>query len=77
MSLLRERVATGPCFIAKDQRCGLGLERAGEGVNVSRARATGTEVGDLSAEILRDVSYGTRVVVDVHSDVKRARLAHG
>jgi hypothetical protein len=45
---------------------GLGLERAGEVVNVTLAPANDTEV-----------SHGHRVCVDVHADSKRARLAHG
>jgi hypothetical protein len=69
--------APGAGCVNEEQMCGLGWQRAEEVVNVTVAGADGTEGGDLSAVLWRDVSYGNRVCVDVHAEVKRARLAQG
>jgi hypothetical protein len=72
-----EPIATGTCFIDKDQMCGLGLELAGEVVNVTLACAHGPKVDDLSAVILRDVRHGDGVFVDIQTDIQCARVTHG
>jgi hypothetical protein len=46
-------------------------------VEVTLAGADGAEVDDLGVMVFGDVGHGNRVFVDVHSDVKRARLVHG
>jgi hypothetical protein len=69
--------ATGARFRDKNQVFGFGVPLADELSNVTWAGADGPAGGDLSAVRFRDGCYGHRVLVDIQSEVKRARLAHG
>ena len=81
MALLRqitlEPVATRPRFIDKGQGLGLGGHLSKELIKSGRPGAEGAEVDDLSVVVFGDVGYGHRVLMNIHSDVQRARLAHG
>ena len=68
---------TGSRFADKDQLCGLRLPASEELVNVTVARATRPELDHFSAVFFGDRGHGDRVFVDIHTDVKRARLGHG
>jgi len=69
--------ATWPRFVDKAQLCGLGWPGSDELVHVTLAGTEGAEGADLGVVVFGDVGHGTRVCVDIHSDVKRARLVHG
>jgi hypothetical protein len=56
---------------------GLGWHLPDEVIDITLASANGAEEGGLGAVILRHISHGNRILVDIHSDVKRARLVHG
>jgi hypothetical protein len=73
----REPIATGARFIDKDQLLGLGLQLAAEVVNVTLACADGPEGDDLGTVLLSDIGNGNRLLMDISSDVQRARLGHG
>jgi hypothetical protein len=45
--------------------------------NIVLPGADRAELDDLGVVGLGDVGHGHRVCVDIHADVKRARLAHG
>jgi hypothetical protein len=66
-----------PCFVDKDQLCGLGLHVSDERVTATVAGTDRAEVDDVGGVVLGDLGHGNRVFVDIHSDVKRARLVHG
>jgi hypothetical protein len=81
MALLRqltlEPVATRPRCIDQDQGLGLGWPLAHAWINSGLPGADGAEGDDLSVVVFGDVGDGTRVLMDIHADVPRARLAHG
>jgi hypothetical protein len=70
-------VATRRRFIDKDQVWGLGWHLPTEVITIGLPRAKGAEVDHLSGVILGDIGHRNRFFMDIHSDVQRARLAHG
>ena len=70
-------VATGAGCLDEEQRCGLRGHCADEVIDVTLAGATSAERGDLRPMILSHIGDRTRVFVDIHADVQRARLGHG
>jgi hypothetical protein len=74
---VREPVTTWPRFVDQDQLFGLGLYVSEELVKVTVARANRSEIDHFSAVFFGDIGYCDRVFVDIHTDVKRARLVHG
>ena len=68
---------TGSRFVDNDQLCGLGWPGSDELVQVTVAGPDGAEGDDLGVVVCGDVGHGNRVCVDIHADVKRARLVHG
>jgi hypothetical protein len=69
--------ATRPRFIDKDQVLGRGLHLSNELINIGLPGADRAEGDDLGVVVFGNVGYGNRVFMDIHSDVQRARLAHG
>ena len=61
----------------KAQVCGLRLPLPHQGVDVPWPRAKGSQRDDLSLMILSNVSNRDRLLMNIHADVKRARLVHG
>jgi hypothetical protein len=70
-------VAAWAGFVDKDEVFGLRLELAGEVIDVDLSCADGPKGDDLGAMILSDIGDRDGVFVDIHTDVKRARLVHG
>jgi hypothetical protein len=56
---------------------GLRLELAGELIDVGLSCADGPEGDDLGAVSLSDIGDRDGFFVDIQSNVKRAKLAHG
>jgi hypothetical protein len=71
-----EPVATGAGFIDKNQMFRLGLEFAGEVVDIGLCRPDGADGGDLSTVILRDICDRNGVFMDIETDLECARLCH-
>jgi hypothetical protein len=69
--------ATGAGVVDEEQMFGLGWPLADELIAITLAGANGAKIGDLGTVLLRDVRHGNRVLVDVHPDGQRARLAQG
>jgi hypothetical protein len=63
--------------LAYDEVVGLGLECSDEVVDGGLSCPEGAEVGDLSPVILSDIGNSDRLLMDIHTDVERARLGHG
>jgi hypothetical protein len=55
----------------------LGLEFSDQVIDVGLSRPDGSEVGNLSTVVLSDISDRDGFFMDIETDVKRARLAHG
>jgi hypothetical protein len=72
-----EPVATRAGFIDKDEVFGLGLHLPDELVEVTLAGADGAQIGHLSAVILSHIGHRNGLLMDISSDVTRARLGHG
>jgi hypothetical protein len=53
------------------------LERAHALIDVTLTRANGPEIADLSTLSLSDKRHCKGLFMDIKTDVKRARLAHG
>jgi hypothetical protein len=64
-------------FIDKDEVLGFGVQLAHERVNVGLPGADGPKVDDLGVVCFGNIGHRDGLFVDVQSDVKRARLAHG
>jgi hypothetical protein len=56
---------------------GLGLQFADEVIDVDVSCADGDEVDNVRVMILGDVSHSDGLFMDIHPDVKRARLVQG
>jgi hypothetical protein len=56
---------------------GLGLHCADELIDIGVSCADGAEGDDLSAVLFGDIGHRKGIFVDIQSDVKRAKLAHG
>jgi hypothetical protein len=54
-----------------------GLHLPDELIDVTLACTDVAEGDDLGVMFLGDIGDGNRVFMDIHPDVKRARLAHG
>jgi hypothetical protein len=54
-----------------------GLHLPDELIDVTLARSDIAERDDLGVVFLGDVRNGNRLLMDIQSDVKRARLMHG
>jgi hypothetical protein len=72
-----EPVPTGSRFIDKDQVCGFGVQLAHELINVASPRPNGARIADLSLVSFGDIGYCDGVLVDIQTDIERARLWHG
>jgi hypothetical protein len=70
-------IATWSGFIDQDEMLSLGLACSDEVIDVGLSRPEGSEVGDLSTVVLRDIRNRDGLFMDIEADVKRARLAHG
>jgi hypothetical protein len=70
-------VATGPGFIDKDERLGLGGPLADELSNVTLAGANAAEIGDLGAMLLRPIGDRDRVCMDIQAEKECASLRPG
>lgn len=64
-------------IMSKDQMFGLRLELPYKGVDIALAGAKGPQGDDLGVMIFGDVGHGNGIFMNIHSDVKRARLVHG
>jgi hypothetical protein len=69
--------ATRAGFIDQDKVWALGLQPPAEVIAVTRSCTDGVEEHDLSAVVLNDIGDGNRVLMDIQTDVKRARVTHG
>jgi hypothetical protein len=56
---------------------GFGLHLTDHLIDVTLAGANASQIGDLSAVILRHIGNRDRVFVDIHTDEECARLGHG
>jgi hypothetical protein len=56
---------------------GLHAAQGLQGFDVGLPGTDGAEVDDLGVVVFGDISHGTRVFVDIHSDVQCARLVQG
>jgi hypothetical protein len=72
-----EPIATRAGFITKDEGRALGVPPAAEVSDSARSRPDGPEGDDLGVMFLGDVSDGDRLLVNIQSDVKRARRCQG
>ena len=72
-----EPLPTGARFIDKDQVFGFGLQLADELINVGLPGADGAEVEDVGVMVLGNIGDGDRLLMDIQSDIQRARLWHG
>ena len=68
---------TGPRLLDKDPILGLGWHLADEVVKVTLACADGPEGAELGAVLLSDLGHRNGLLMDISSDVKRAKLGHG
>jgi hypothetical protein len=68
---------TGSRFIDKDQVCGFGLQLAHELVNVGLPSANSAEEDDLRVMRCGHRGHRPRRLMDIPSDIERARLVHG
>jgi hypothetical protein len=76
-SIPGEPGATGASLIDKAQRWGFRWHLAEALIDVTRTCADGLKGDDLGAVLLSEIGDRNRVVVDIPSEVQRARLAHG
>jgi hypothetical protein len=74
--IVGEPVAAGSSFRDKEKMWGFCLPLSDHLIDVTLAGADGPKVRDLGAVLLRDVSHGNRVFVNVHCDEEWARLGH-
>jgi hypothetical protein len=72
--IAREPIPTGSCFIHKDQVCGLGLPLVHELVNVGLPGANRAEEDDLRVMRFGHLGHRHRLLMDIQSDIARARL---
>jgi hypothetical protein len=72
-----EREAARPCFVREDEAGRLRLQTSREFVDVAEAGADGTEEDDFIGRVLCGVSNGYRVLMDIQTDKKCGRMAHG
>ena len=72
-----EPVPTGARFIDKDQVFGFGWPLADELINVGRPGADGAEVEDVGVMVLGNIGDSDRLLMDIQSDLQRARLWPG
>jgi hypothetical protein len=75
--IARAPIATRARVIDEDEVVGLGLECSDEVVDGGLSCPEGAEVGDLSPVILSDIGNSDRLLMDIHTDVERARLGYG
>jgi hypothetical protein len=75
--ITREPIPTRPRFIDKDQLCAFGRHVPDQLVDLALARANGAEVDDLGVVCFGYVGDSDGLLMDIHADVKRARLVHG
>ena len=69
--------ATGSRFIDKDQVVGVGLQLAHEWVHVGLPGANSAEEDDLRVMRFGHIGHRNRLLMDIQSDIERARLVHG
>jgi hypothetical protein len=72
-----EPIATRTGFINKDEVRAFGLEPTDEVIDVTLSRPDIAEGDHLGVVLLGDTGDRDRVLMDIHSDVERARLVHG
>jgi hypothetical protein len=56
---------------------GLGWHLSDQLIDVTLSGTDGAERGHLSTVLLRHVSHGNRIFVDIQTDIPRGRLWHG
>jgi hypothetical protein len=62
---------------SKDERLAFGLHLPAELIDVTLACPDGAEGDTFGVVFLGDLGDGNRVLMDIQTAVKRARLAHG
>jgi hypothetical protein len=72
-----EPIPTRAGFLAKDQGFGLCLSLPKQGVEVTRSGAKGPQGDDLGVLIVGDVGHRARLLMNIQSDVTRARRGQG
>jgi hypothetical protein len=72
-----EPVPTRAGFRDKDQVFSLRWQLPNQGVDVTLPGAKGPQGEDRGVMLFGDVGHSDRLFVNIHSDVKRARLGHG
>ena len=72
-----EPVPAGARLIDKDELFAFGRHLTDELIDVTLSCTDVAEGDDFSVMFLGDIGDGNRVFMDIHTDVKRARLAHG
>jgi hypothetical protein len=72
-----EPVPTGACFIDQDPVRGFGVQLADELSNVGMPGADGAEVDDVGVVVFGNIGDSTGLLMDIQSDVERARVTHG
>ena len=75
--ITREPRPAGAGLVDEDQRLGLGLARADEGVEVAWPGADRPHRGDVSIPRFRSVGHGDGVVVTIQPDRQCASVRHG
>jgi hypothetical protein len=72
-----EPIATRASFIDKDEGRAFGLQPTEELIDATLSRPYIAEREDLGVVFFSDIGDGNRVLMDIHTDVERARLCHG
>jgi hypothetical protein len=70
-------IPTRTRFRDQDQMCAVGLQLPDAVVEVVLARANGAEVNDLGVVFVGNVGDRDGLLMNIHSDIERARLGHG
>jgi hypothetical protein len=69
-----EPLPTGSRFIDKDQVRGFCLQLADEVIHVGIPGADGAEVDDVGVVVFGNICDSNRLVMDIQSDIERARV---
>jgi hypothetical protein len=81
VAVLREIVVeplpTWTRFIDKDQMMAFGWQLADEQVDVALPSANGAKVDAVSAVFFGRICDSNRLLMNIHTDIERARLCHG
>jgi hypothetical protein len=72
-----EPIPAGAGFIDEDEVFALRVQLPNEHVDVTLAGADATERNHLGIVFFRDIGDSNRLFMNIHSDIKRARLMHG